>query len=86
MSRPVMIARGDVKVRFSMVWRRSTRINPGSRWLARALLLYLVAALAWLAAPGNPAQAQQAKKTAKDYPTGYSDTPFLPGIRLPLRW
>ena len=62
-----------------MVWRRSTRINPGSRWLARALLLYLVAALAWLAAPGNPAQAQRAEKSAKDYPTGYSDTPLLPG-------
>ena len=62
-----------------MVCRRSTRIDPGSRWLACALLLCQVAALAWLAAPGNPAQAQQAKKTAKDYPTGYSDTPFLPG-------
>ena len=62
-----------------MVCQRSTRINPGSRLLACALLLYLAVALAWLAAPGSPAQAQRAKKTAKDYPTGYSDTPLLPG-------
>ena len=62
-----------------MVCRRLTRVNPGSRLLACALLLYLVVALALLAVPVNPAMAQQAKKTAKDYPTGYSDTPFLPG-------
>ena len=62
-----------------MVCRRSTRINPGSRLLACALLLYLAVALAWLAAPGNRAKAQQAKKTAKDYPAGYTDTPLLPG-------
>ena len=62
-----------------MVRRRLTKVNPGSRLLACALLLYLVVALALLAVPGNPAMAQQAKKTAKDYPTGYTDTPFLPG-------
>ena len=62
-----------------MVCRRLTKANPGSRLLACALLLYLAVALALLAVPVNPAMAQQAKKTAKDYPTGYTGTPFLPG-------
>ena len=62
-----------------MVCRRLARVNPGSRLLACALLLYLVVAFGLLAVPVNRAMAQQAKKTAKDYPTGYSDTPFLPG-------
>lgn len=62
-----------------MVCRHLTRMNPASRLLARALLLYLVVAFGLLAVPVNPAMAQQAKETAEDYPTGYTGTPFLPG-------
>ena len=62
-----------------MVCRHRTKVNPGSPALACALMLYLAVALAVLVAPITPAQAQQTTKTTNDYPTGYTDTPFLPG-------
>jgi len=46
-----------------MVGRRLTGVNSGSRLFTCVLLLYLVVALTLLAASGNPAMAQQVKKT-----------------------
>ena len=65
--------------RVNPIPRLIARVNPDPRLIAKAVLLYLVVALAFLAGPDNAAQAQQATNPAKDYPAGYTDTPFLPG-------
>ena len=61
------------------IQRPVSKVNSVAASLMSPLLFSLVSALPFLALLANPAHAQQTSKTVQDYPTGYTDTPFLPG-------